>query len=142
MNRRSLLKALGACVGIGAFSKTREAKGEGEHRCVCGRSVETDLDCTGDPANRCVVCGSWFCEKHGWDDLGGPICVWCDEETAEWEQTNPPVDEWVWVVYAGGCIGLGKLFKDGVWEHPNRIVIQTVTHWTRPVKPRPPCEED
>lgn len=50
-----------------------------------------------------------------------------------------PVDELVWVVYAGGhCVGLGKKCQDGVWEHPDRLVIHSATHWMRILYPQSP----
>ena len=41
MNRRSLLKTIGACLGFGLWSKTRE----GEEKCCCGEELEPSEVC-------------------------------------------------------------------------------------------------
>ncbi len=56
-----------------------------------------------------------------------------------WRRTKPPVEEWVWVTFAGGYVGLGRMTRDGVWVQPEMYVMVSVTHWMPMTKPQAPC---
>jgi hypothetical protein len=65
----------------------------------------------------------------------------------EWNSVKhpPPVNEWVWIDYAGGCVELGRLGEDGVWElvptylnYERRtfvFVVHTVVRWMKIERP-------
>jgi len=68
-----------------------------------------------------------------------PASLRAVKSDSEWRRVGAPIGEWVWIVFAGGHVGLGKLCRDGVWVQPEGFTMHTVTHWMRLSRPQPPA---